>query len=69
MIMAGGLGTRMQPFTSILPKPLIPINGKPVIIHIMNLFKKYGFSNINISLNYKSNILKSYLSELKKVFH
>ena len=68
MIMAGGLGKRMQPFTSILPKPLIPINGKPVIIHIMNLFKKFGFSNINISLNYKSNILKSYLNELKKVF-
>ena len=34
MIMAGGLGKRMQPFTSILPKPLIPINGKPVIINI-----------------------------------
>ena len=51
MIMAGGLGKRMQPFTSILPKPLIPINGKPVIIHIMNLFKRFGFSNINISLN------------------
>ena len=68
MIMAGGLGKRMQPFTSILPKPLIPINGKPVIIHIMNLFKKFDFNNFNISLNYKSNILKTYLSELKKVF-
>lgn len=68
MIMAGGLGKRMQPFTSILPKPLIPINGKPVIIHIMNMFKKFGFNKINISLNYKSNILKSYLNELKKVF-
>ena len=68
MIMAGGLGKRMQPFTSILPKPLIPINGKPVIIHIMNMFKKFDFNNFNISLNYKSNILKTYLSELKKVF-
>ena len=34
----------------------------------MNMFKKFDFNNFNISLNYKSNILKTYLSELKKVF-
>lgn len=68
MLMAGGEGKRMQPFTSVLPKPLIPINKKPVIVHIMNLFKKYNFDNINISLSYKSIILKSYLNEIKEIF-
>lgn len=68
MLMAGGEGKRMQPFTSILPKPLIPINGKPVVLHIMDFFKSYGFENINMSINYKSNILKSYLNELKNIY-
>ena len=42
IVMAGGQGKRLQPLTSILPKPLIPVKGKPVIIHIMNLFKLNG---------------------------
>src|SRR3990170_7680963 len=43
VIMAGGKGTRLDPFTNILPKPLIPINNKPVIEHIMERFYKDGF--------------------------
>ena len=50
LIMAGGKGKRMQPFTSILPKPLIPVKGKPVIIHIMNQFKSEGFSKFLVSI-------------------
>ena len=67
--MAGGKGKRMQPFTSILPKPLIPVKGKPVIIHIMNLFKSDGFSKFFISINNKNNVLSSYLSELRKMYN
>ena len=69
LIMAGGKGKRMQPFTSILPKPLIPIRGKPVIIHIMNLFKSEGFRKFFISINNKNNVLKSYLSEMRKMYN
>ena len=48
VIMAGGKGKRLQPFTSILPKPLIPVKGKPVILHIMNMFKSGGFNKFYI---------------------
>ena len=39
LIMAGGVGTRMKPFTEILPKPLVPFKGKPMILNIMDNFK------------------------------
>ena len=38
VVMAGGKGTRLLPFTKVLPKPLIPINDKPIISHILNFF-------------------------------
>lgn len=69
MIMAGGQGKRLQPFTSILPKALIPINGKPVLMHIIELFKKNRFRNFVLSLNKKNTVLKSYLSEIKKNYN
>lgn len=65
VIMAGGLGTRLEPFTSILPKPLIPINEKPIIRHIIESFKHGGIKNYFITLNYKSILLKSYFKEIK----
>lgn len=68
-IMAGGKGKRMQPFTSILPKPLIPFKGKPVITHIMNTFKSNGFNKFFVSINNKNNVLKSYLSEMRKMYN
>ena len=64
IIMAGGKGSRLQPFTNVLPKPLIPINGKPIIEHILEIFQKQKFINFNISINFKSKILKSFFSEM-----
>lgn len=63
VIMAGGKGTRLDPFTKILPKPLIPIGEKPIIELIMDNFKKYGFHNFTITLNYKAEMIKMYFSE------
>jgi len=60
IIMAGGKGHRLDPFTKILPKPLIPIDDKPVIEVIMDNFKKYGFNEFIISLNYKAEMIKLY---------
>tara|TARA_B100000575_G_scaffold294601_1_gene312011 strand:+ start:8265 stop:9326 length:1062 start_codon:yes stop_codon:yes gene_type:complete len=65
IIMAGGEGTRMKPFTQILPKPLIPINDKPVIEHIVERFSNQGFKNFVISVNHKAEIIKAYFKELK----
>lgn len=66
VIMAGGKGTRLLPFTKVLPKPLIPINDKPIISHILNFFKKGNLKNTWITVNFKSNILKSYLNSTEK---
>lgn len=63
VIMAGGKGTRLDPFTKILPKPLIPIGNKPVIELIMERFYKYGFHKFIYTLNYKKEYLKLYLKE------
>ncbi len=65
VIMAGGKGTRLDPFTKILPKPLIPIGDKTVIEIIMNNFCKYGFSNFIYTLNYKKEYIKFFLQETK----
>jgi len=64
VIMAGGKGTRLQPSTHILPKPLIPIKGKAIIEHIISEFKNYGIQKYYVSINYKSLLIKAFFSEL-----
>jgi len=65
VIMAGGEGSRLTPFTKILPKPLIPIGDKPIIEMIIERFMDYGCYDFYLSLNYKSNIIKSYFSDFE----
>lgn len=64
VIMAGGKGTRMEPFTKVLPKPLIPIHEKPIIEHIIESFTNIGCSDFHLTVNYKAKILKAYFEEL-----
>lgn len=63
VIMAGGKGTRLDPFTKILPKPLIPIGDKPVIEVIMDKFHEHGIKHFFVSLNHKARMIKSYFQE------
>ncbi|MGO9016318.1 MAG: sugar phosphate nucleotidyltransferase [Dissulfurispiraceae bacterium] len=63
VIMAGGKGTRLDPFTRILPKPLIPVGDKTVIELIMENFSKRGFYNFIFTLNYKKDYIKMFLKE------
>ena len=65
VIMAGGKGTRMEPFTKVLPKPLVPIHEKPVIEHIIERFTEVGCSKFYLTVNYKGRILKAYFEELQ----
>lgn len=69
VIMAGGLGTRLYPYTKILPKPLIPIGDVPIIEHIMNEFHNYGCENFHLIVNYKKNMIKAYFKESNVKYH
>lgn len=65
VIMAGGEGARLAPFTKILPKPLMPIGDKPIIEIIIGRFMNYGCNDFYLSLNYKSNIIKAYFNDFE----
>ncbi len=60
VIMAGGKGTRLYPYTQILPKPLIPIGEKTITEHIMSRFEEYGCHHFDMIVNYKKHFIKSY---------
>ncbi len=65
VVMAGGEGTRLSPFTKILPKPLMPLGDKPIIEIIINKFYEYGCKKFYLSVNYKSNIIKAYFNDIE----
>lgn len=64
VIMAGGQGTRLKPLTNVLPKPLIPLNDKTIIEEIIDRFINSGCIKFYISVNYKAEMIKYYLSTL-----
>ena len=60
VILAGGLGTRISEETSIKPKPMVEIGGKPILWHIMKIYSHYGVNNFVICLGYKGELIKNY---------
>lgn len=68
VIIAGGLGKRLDPFTQILPKALMPINNKTIIENIISRFQSYGVKNVFVSINFKAELIKAYFSRMKKNF-
>jgi Nucleoside-diphosphate-sugar pyrophosphorylase involved in lipopolysaccharide biosynthesis/translation initiation factor 2B, gamma/epsilon subunits (eIF-2Bgamma/eIF-2Bepsilon) len=66
VIMAGGLGTRLLPYTNILPKPLLPFKGKSMIENVIDQFSIYSIKKILISINFKSEIIKAYFGQILK---
>lgn len=69
VIMAGGMGTRLDPFTKILPKPLIPLRDKPIVENIMDRFYENGFSRFILIVNYKKEMIKAYFGEKILPYH
>lgn len=63
VMMAGGKGTRLYPFTKILPKPLIPIDGVPISERIIDGFCELGCNVFHVIVNYKKNMIKSYFND------
>jgi NDP-mannose synthase len=63
VILSGGLGTRLKPFTEIIPKPLLPIGEKAVLEIQIERFKKYKFNHIFLATNYKSNYIEKFFGD------
>ena len=66
VILAGGLGSRLSELTKKIPKPMVTIDNKPIIEHIINLYTKHGLKNFIIAGGYKYKIIKKFFKENKK---
>ena len=63
VILAGGYGTRMSDYKKTIPKPMVKINGLPMIVHIMKHYSSYGFNDFYIAYGYKGKILQDYFKK------
>jgi dTDP-glucose pyrophosphorylase len=63
VLMAGGLGTRLSPLTDTTPKPMLHVGNKPILETIIENFSKYGYTEIILSVNYKSHIIQDYFGD------
>ena len=69
VINAGGRGTRLEPFTKVLPKPLIPVGDIPIMEMIMNEYQTYDCNDFHIIVNYKRELIKAYFSDNEKQYN
>jgi len=60
VILSGGLGTRLKPFTEVIPKPLLPVGEKAILEIQIEHLSKYGFTDIFLATNYKSNYIENF---------
>ena len=66
ILLVGGLGTRLKPLTNNTPKPMLKVGGKPILETIIEKFSSYGFVNITLCVNYKSDVIQSYFGDGSK---
>ena len=62
VILAGGLGTRLSEETSVRPKPMVEIGGKPILWHIMKIYSRHGINDFVVCLGYKGYVIKEYFA-------
>ena len=62
VILTGGLGTRLAEETSVRPKPMVEIGGRPILWHIMKIYASFGFTDFVICLGYKGYFIKEFFS-------
>jgi|TARA_B100001093_G_scaffold427282_1_gene421557 glucose-1-phosphate cytidylyltransferase len=65
VILAGGFGTRISEYTKSIPKPMIPINKTPILVHLINHYRRYNFKEFYVAVGYKSDVIKSYFKKNK----
>lgn len=66
ILMAGGRGERLKPITDFIPKPMVEVNSKPILLHIINFFKKNGITEFIIALCYLPEVITQYFGDGKK---
>ena len=67
IILCGGYGTRLSEETIIKPKPMVKIGNKPILEHIMNIYKYYGYNRFVLALGYKSEYIKKFYKNKKNI--
>ena len=67
IILAGGLGSRLQEETTVRPKPMVEIGGHPILWHILNIYGSHGFNDFIIALGYKGEYIKQYFSNFTEL--
>ena len=65
VILAGGQGTRLSEYTKIIPKPMVKVNNKPILFHITDQYKKYGFKEFIIATGYKGEYIEKFFKQSK----
>ena len=63
VILAGGQGTRLYEYTHSIPKPMVKIDNKPILLHIMEHFARYGHQDFYIAIGYKGKVIKNFLKK------
>ena len=66
ILLAGGFGTRLSGYTKTIPKPMVEISGKPLLLHQIELCRKFGFTNIYILIHHKGDVIKKYFGDGEK---
>ena len=65
IILAGGFGTRLPEYTEMLPKPMVPVGGKPILWHIMKTYAHFGHMDFYVALGYKAEVIKEYFLQYR----
>lgn len=60
ILLAGGFGTRLAEYTGLIPKPMVPIGGKPILWHIMQTYAQFGHKDFYVALGYKAEVIREY---------
>ena len=69
IILAGGKGTRLAEYTNKIPKPMVKVNGRPIITYIIDHYINYGVSKVLIAGGYKHTVIKKYFNKNKRLYY
>jgi NDP-mannose synthase len=64
VILAGGKGTRLAPYTTVIPKPLVPVGNRPILAIVLDQLARYGFERIDVSVGHLGDLIKAYFDEI-----